>query len=101
MDNFEAVHFIDSSLAMDSLRQETLKDATDLQSFMTAHCHSSHYTSSRLKSVANKYVPTVQSYYRLPQEQFERFHFIPPTSSSQSCQRTLQEVCGALWSGSI
>lgn len=57
-DNFEFVHFIDSSLQMGELNQATLKNAKDLQVFMKAHCSSTHYLF-KLKSVQKNLVRTV------------------------------------------
>ena len=47
---FSEVSIIDSSLSCDDLSHKTLKKAKDLQSFLSAHCHSTHY-AYQLRSV--------------------------------------------------
>ena len=39
VDNFESVHFIEKSLTMGDLTQETLKNAKDWQAFLKDHCN--------------------------------------------------------------
>ena len=77
IDNFEAVHFIDSSLTMGNLNQATLKNATDLQAFMDAHCNSTHYLFQVKKCGKESCSYCCQHPVRLPQSEFERLSFVP------------------------
>ena len=55
VDNFESVHFIDSSLKMGDLNQDTLKGAKDIQEFMKTHCNSTRYLF-QIKKVWKRHV---------------------------------------------
>ena len=77
VDNFDAVHFIDSSLAMGKLQQENLKDAAGLKAFMDEHCHSSRYLFQIKKCTKESCSHCSQHPIRLPQDEFEKLKFIP------------------------
>ena len=77
VDNFESVHFVDSSLCMANSTQATLKDAEDYQAFLTAHCSSSHYIF-QIK-ICGKDTCSFCSRHpiRLPPSEFEKCKFVP------------------------
>jgi hypothetical protein len=77
VDNFEAVHFIDSSLIMGKLQQENLKDAAGLKAFMDQHCHSTHYLFQIKKCTKESCSHCSKHPVRLPQDEFEKLKFIP------------------------
>ena len=77
VDNFDAVHFIDSSLVMGQLQQEHLKDAADLKVFMKEHCHSSHYLFQVKKCAKESCSYCSNHPVRLPQHEYEKLKFLP------------------------
>ena len=77
VDNFESVHFIDSSLCMANSTQATLKDAEDYQAFLTANCSSSHYLFQIKKCGKDTCSFCSRHPIRLPPSEFEKFKFVP------------------------
>ena len=77
VDNFDVVHFIDSSLVMGQLQQENLKDAAGLKAFMKDHCYSSHYLFQVKKCGKDSCSHCSNHPVRLPQHEFEKVKFLP------------------------
>lgn len=77
VDNFESVHFIDNSLKMGALSQATLKDAKDLQAFMSTHCSSTHYLFQIKKCGMESCQYCLHHPVRLPPSVFELLKFVP------------------------
>ena len=75
-DNFESVHFIDSSIQVGHLNQATLKNAKDLQVFMKAHCSSTHYLFQVKKCGEDSCSHCGAHLIRLPESELKDIQFL-------------------------
>ena len=76
-DNYESVHFIDSSLQVGHLNQATLKNAKDLQVFMKAPCNCTHYLCHVKKCGEDSCFHCGIHLIRLPESEFKDIQSIP------------------------
>ena len=77
VNNFESVHFIDSSLFMANSILATLKDAEDYQAFLTSNCSSSHYVFQTKRCGKDACSFCSRHPICLPPSEFEKFKFVP------------------------
>jgi hypothetical protein len=98
MDNFESVHFIDSTLKMGDLNQSTLKDAKDLQAFMKTHCILTRYLFQVKKCREESCLYCTTHPVRLPQDQFEQLNWLPLPlmDASKEHYKKFEELYGQL-----
>lgn len=97
VDNFESVHFIDSSVQMRELNQASLKNAKDLHMFMKAHCNSTHYLFQVKKCGEESCFHCGAHPIRLT-EQLKDIHFVPlpVLDSSKNHYKKFGEIYGQL-----